>query len=270
MESENLKDVIKQRYGKIAEQNKPTENNFACGCSGNSCCSTEEYSDFSDDYSNLEGYVADADMGLGCGLPTQFAGILPGHHVLDLGSGAGNDCFVARAIVGKSGLVTGLDFTDAMLIKARENAEKLGYTNVQFVKGDIEEMPFENDTFDVIVSNCVLNLVPDKHKAFSEMMRVLKPGGHFCVSDVVVRGELPQSVIRDAELYAGCIAGAMEWEAYLQLVLDHGFTDMKVHTSKQITLPNEFLATYLNEQEVEEYKSNKAGLFSITVTGYKK
>lgn len=263
MESEELKDVIKQRYSKIVEQNT------GCGCSSGSCCSTEEYSDFSDDYTNLEGYVADADMGLGCGLPTQYSGIEPGHHVLDLGSGAGNDCFIARAIVGETGKVTGLDFTDAMIVKSRENAAKLGYTNVEFVKGDIESMPFGDNFCDVIVSNCVLNLVPDKDKAFSEIMRVLKPGGHFCVSDVVVKGELPESVIRDAELYAGCISGALQWDAYLDLIVKHGFRDMKVHTSKQIDLPDEFLATYLKEEDIAEYKAKKAGLFSITVSAYK-
>jgi len=263
MESENLKDVIKQRYSKIANQEMQN-----C-CSSSSCCSSDEYSDFSDDYSKLEGYVEDADMGLGCGLPTQYAGILPGHHVLDLGSGAGNDCFVARAIVGEQGKVTGLDFTDAMLDKAKINAQKLGYTNVEFVKGDIEHMPFGDNFCDVIVSNCVLNLVPDKDKAFSEMMRVLKPGGHFCVSDVVVKGELPESVLRDAELYAGCISGALQWDEYLELIIKHGFNDMKVHTSKQISLPDDFLATYLSEADLKDYKEKNAGLFSITVTGYK-
>ncbi|HLN53454.1 MAG TPA: arsenite methyltransferase [Lentimicrobium sp.] len=261
MNSDDLKDVIKNRYSKIAQQNS------GCGCS-TGCCS-EEYSDFSDDYTQLEGYEPDADLGLGCGIPTQYAGIEPGNHVLDLGSGAGNDCFVARAIVGEKGKVTGIDFTDAMLVKARENAAKLGYSNVEFIKGDIENMPLENNLVDVIVSNCVLNLVPDKDKAFSEMMRVLKPGGHFCVSDVVVKGQLPDSVIKDAELYAGCISGALQWDEYLDVIKRHGFTGIKVHTSKQIELPYEFLAAYLNENDIADYKVKNAGLFSITVTGIK-
>ncbi len=261
MNSDDLKNVIKNRYSKIAQQNS------GCGCS--SGCCTEEYSDFSDDYTKLEGYEPDADLGLGCGIPTQYAGIKAGDHVLDLGSGAGNDCFVARAIVGETGKVTGIDFTDAMLIKARENATKLGYTNVEFVKGDIESMPLSNDTVDVIVSNCVLNLVPDKDKAFSEIFRVLKKGGHFCVSDVVVQGQLPESVIKDAELYAGCIAGALQWDEYIDLIKKHGFENIEIHTSKQIDLPYEFLAAYLKEEEINEYKRRNAGLFSITVTGYK-
>ncbi len=263
MNSDDLKKVIKNRYSKIVAQNS------GCGCSTGGCCS-EEFSDFSDDYTKLEGYVPDADLGLGCGIPTQYANIKPGDHVLDLGSGAGNDCFVARAIVGETGNVTGIDFTDAMLIKARENAVKLGYTNVEFVKGDIENMPLENGLVNVIVSNCVLNLVPDKDKAFSEMMRVLKPGGHFCVSDVVVKGELPESVIKDAELYAGCIAGALQWDDYLDVIKRHGFTGIKVHTSKQIDLPYEFLAAYLTPAQIKEYQEKKVGLFSITVTGEKK
>lgn len=261
MNSDDLKNVIKNRYSKIAQQNS------GCGCTSG-CCS-EEYSDFSDDYTKLEGYEPEADLGLGCGIPTQYAGIEPGDHVLDLGSGAGNDCFVARAIVGETGKVTGIDFTDAMLIKARENAVKLGYNNVEFVKGDIENMPLENDLVNVIVSNCVLNLVPDKEKAFSEIMRVLKPGGHFCVSDVVVKGQLPESVIKDAELYAGCIAGALQWDEYIDVIKRHGFTGITVHTSKQIELPYEFLAAYLSEKDIEDYKSKHAGLFSLTVTGFK-
>jgi arsenite methyltransferase len=261
MDSDDLKNVIKNRYRKIAQQNT------GCGCTSG-CCS-EEYSDFSDDYTHLEGYEPEADLGLGCGIPTKYADIKPGDHVLDLGSGAGNDCFVARAIVGETGRVTGIDFTDAMLIKARENATKLGYTNVDFIKGDIENMPLESGIVNVIVSNCVLNLVPDKDKAFSEMMRVLQPGGHFCVSDVVVKGELPESVIKDAELYAGCISGALQWDDYLDLIKRHGFGEIKVHTSKQIELPQEFLASYLNESQIDEYKAKSAGLFSITVTGKK-
>lgn len=269
MESEELKDVIKQRYSKIVQQNETSE--FACGCSSG-CCSgetKEEYSNFADDYTQVEGYEKDADLGLGCGLPTQYAGIERGHHVLDLGSGAGNDCFVARAIVGEEGKVAGIDFTDAMLIKARENAAKLGYTNVEFIKGDIENMPISDNSFDVIVSNCVLNLVPDKDKAFTEMMRVLKHGGHFCVSDVVVKGTLPESVLRDAELYAGCISGALPWDEYIDLIKRHGFKNVTIHTSKQISLPDEFLSFYLNENEITEYKEKQTGLFSITVSAVK-
>lgn len=268
MKDDELKDVVKDRYSRIAEQSKSQNESSCCGSGG--CCSVENYTVFSDSYEALEGYHADADLGLGCGLPTQYAGIEKGDHVLDLGSGAGNDCFVARSIVGEEGKVTGIDFTDAMLDKARENALKLGYTNVHFVKGDIEDMPITANDVDVIVSNCVLNLVPDKHKAFSEIMRVLKIGGHFCVSDVVVKGILPESILHDATMYAGCVAGALEWEEYINIIKEHGFQDIIVHTSKQIFLPDEILLQYLNEEELKDYRSGGAGLYSITVSGYKK
>lgn len=268
MKEDELKEVVKLRYSKIAEQTKSQNESSCCGSGG--CCSVENYTVFSDSYEELEGYHAEADLGLGCGLPTQYAGIEKGHHVLDLGSGAGNDCFVARSIVGEEGRVTGIDFTDAMLVKARENATKLGYTNVEFIKGDIEDMPLPDGSIDVIVSNCVLNLVPDKHKAFSEIMRVLKNGGHFCVSDVVVKGKLPESIIHDATMYAGCIAGALEWEDYTELIKAHGFQDVTIHTSKQIFLPDEILLQYLNEEELKVYHNGSTGLYSITISGYRK
>lgn len=161
-EKENIKELVKKKYGAIANRDIQMAPLSCCGSSG--CCSGLEFSMIGDEYQNVEGYNPDADLGLGCGIPTQFAGIKKGDHLLDLGSGAGNDCFVARAIVGDTGKVTGLDFSDAMVHRAVENAQKLGYSNIVFVKGDIEEMPFPDSTFDVIVSNCVLNLVPDKKK----------------------------------------------------------------------------------------------------------
>jgi ubiquinone/menaquinone biosynthesis C-methylase UbiE len=222
-----------------------------------------------DDYQNLEGYNPDADLGLGCGIPTQFAGIRKGDHVLDLGSGAGNDCFVARALTGETGHVTGLDFTDEMLVKARLNASKLGFNNVEFVKGDIEEMPLPDNKFDVILSNCVLNLVPDKTKAFSEIMRVLKPGGHFCVSDVVIKGNLPDKIRQDAEMYVGCVSGALEMDDYMRIIQEQGFKDVTIHKQKNIDLPEEVLVNYISREDIIEYKNSGAGIFSITVTGFK-
>src|SRR5512133_1279726 len=161
MNAEELKLVVKEKYGQIAEQS-PDEK--SCGC-GSSCCgSGVDYTVFSENYESKEGYNPEADLNLGCGIPTDYAGIKKGDHVLDLGSGAGNDCFVARSIVGDEGKVTGLDFTEAMIDKANENLGKLGFKNVEFVRGDIEEMPLPENNFDVVVSNCVLNLVPDKNK----------------------------------------------------------------------------------------------------------
>ncbi len=202
-------------------------------------------------------------------MPTEFAGIKKGDNVLDLGSGAGNDCFVVRAIVGETGKVTGLDFVDAMLAKANENNKKLGYTNIEFIKGDIEEMPSPENKFDVVVSNCVLNLVPDKNKAFTEIMRVLKPNGHFCVSDVVIKGKLPERLRKDAEMYAGCVSGAVEMNEYLEIIKKQGFKNISVHKQKEISIPAGILANHLNYEELESFKNGKIGILSITVSAIK-
>jgi SAM-dependent methyltransferase len=218
-----------------------------------------------DDYSQVEGYVPDADLGLGCGLPTQFAKIKEGDTVIDLGSGAGNDCFIARAETGAAGKVIGIDFTPAMIVKAKANAENLGYTNVEFRQGDIDNMPVAADVADVIVSNCVLNLVPDKAKVFKEMYRVLKPGGHFSISDIVLVGELPGNLKKDAEMYAGCVAGAIQKKAYLELIQASGFENMVLQKEKPIVIPADILKNYLNEDEMADFKAGHTGIFSITV-----
>ncbi|MFY9153804.1 MAG: arsenite methyltransferase [Prolixibacteraceae bacterium] len=267
MKAEDLKHVVQEKYGEIAKQSLLLNKTSCCG-STESCCDVD-YTIFSDDYSGQEGYNPDADLGLGCGLPTEFAGIKKGDHVLDLGSGAGNDCFVARALAGEEGRVTGLDFTDAMLEKARINTEKLGYTNVGFVKGDIEEMPLPDETYDVVISNCVLNLVPDKEKAFAQMYRVLKPGGHFCISDVVLNGTLPKNLQEAAEMYAGCVSGAILKPDYLQIISNQGFSETKVRKEKQIHIPDEILANYLSPDELADFKTSGVGIFSITVTASK-
>jgi arsenite methyltransferase len=267
MSKDDLKRIVKEKYGEIANQTKLQNETSCCGSSG--CCSTVDYVVFSESYKNLDGYNPEADLGLGCGIPTRFAGIKKGDHVLDLGSGAGNDCFVARALVGEAGNVTGLDFTDAMLVKADENNIKLGYTNVHFVKGDIESMPLPDDYYDVVVSNCVLNLVPDKNKAFSEMSRVLKPDGHFCVSDVVIKGNLPEKLRADAEMYVGCVSGAIEMDEYLGLIKLNGFKNIQIHKQKEISLPDEVLKNCLSTDEIARFKIGGTGVFSITVSGYK-
>jgi ubiquinone/menaquinone biosynthesis C-methylase UbiE len=265
MKSEELKQIVKEKYGKIAEQNSEEKS-----CCGSSCCGPEvDYSVFSEDYKNKEGYNPDADMSLGCGIPTDYAGIKAGDHVLDLGSGAGNDCFVARAIVGEIGKVTGLDMTEQMISKAKENCAKLGFTNVEFVAGEIEEMPFGEKIYDVVISNCVLNLVPDKTKAFREIFRVLKPGGHFCVSDVVIKGALSDKMKKDAEMYAGCVSGASEMNEYLKIVEDSGFVIVKVHKQKEIKLPDSLLSEYNDVNELKSFHAGDTGIFSITVSASK-
>ena len=263
----DIKQIIKEKYGEIAKQTK--EQNAPSCCGTVSCGSVVDYSVFSEKYDNLQGYNPDADLGLGCGLPTEYAGILPGNSVLDLGSGAGNDCFVARALVGDNGYVAGIDFTEAMIEKARENARKLGFTNVDFIQGDIEDIPVRFGVVDVVISNCVLNLVPDKPKAFSEIFRVLKPGGHFCISDVVLQGELPVGVRENAAMYAGCVSGALPREEYLRIIKDAGFVNVDVKKEKKIDLPDELLLLYMSSYELEKSKTGETGIFSITVTGKK-
>ena len=267
LQEENIKDVVRSKYNQIANQSKQVNESSCCGSTG--CCDTVDYVVFADDYKNMEGYNKDADLGLGCGLPTEFADIKKGDTVLDLGSGAGNDCFVARSIVGEEGRVVGLDFAPAMLRKARENADKLGFANVEFIKGDIEDMPIDSETVDVIVSNCVLNLVPDKYKAFSHMFRVLKNGGHFCVSDVVLLGDLPESLVKDAEMYAGCVSGAIQKDDYLKIIEDAGFTNIRVQKQKTIHIPDEILNKYMTEKELSDFRKGDTGIYSVTVSAGK-
>ena len=267
MKAEDLKLIVKEKYSEIANQSKEENESSCCGTG---CCSTVDYAVFSDSYTNLEGYNPEADLGLGCGLPTEFAQIKQGDTVIDLGSGAGNDCFVARALVGESGKVIGIDMTEAMIEKARLNASKLNYTNVEFRLGDIEKMPITANIADVVISNCVLNLVPDKNKAFSEIFRVLKPGAHLSVSDVVLKGDLPDKIKQTAEMYAGCVSGAMQKDEYLKVMSDNGLVNIKVQKEKAITIPDEILLTYLSQQEIDEYRKSGAGILSITVYAEKK
>ncbi|MBL7832174.1 MAG: arsenite methyltransferase [Saprospiraceae bacterium] len=264
--SELLKNLVKEKYSEIANQTKLQNETSCCGVGG---CSTVDYAVFADDYSKLKGYNSDADLGLGCGLPTEFAQIKAGDVVVDLGSGAGNDCFVAREIAGESGKIIGIDMTDAMIEKARENADKLGFNNVEFRHGDIEQIPMGANKADVVVSNCVLNLVPDKNKAFKEIYRILKPGGHFSISDVVIKGELPEKLKNDAEMYAGCVSGAIQMENYLQIITDTGFDQVSVQKEKAIQLPDEILSEYLTPEEISEYRNGSVGIYSITVYGSK-
>ena len=259
---EQIKEMVKQKYSEIALQNKETNQSSCCG-SGS--CSTEIYNIMSDDYTKMEGYDANADLGLGCGLPTQFAKIKKGDFIVDLGSGAGNDCFVARAETGETGKVIGIDFTPAMIEKARVNADKLGYNNVEFRQGDIEKMPLTANVADVVVSNCVLNLVPNKKAVFKEIIRVLKPGGHFSISDIVLTGSLPDKIKSAAEMYAGCVASAIDKNEYLSYIKETGFVNIILQKEKPIIVPDDILKNYLTEEETDVYKRNPTVIFSITV-----
>jgi len=263
---EDVKKIVREKYGQIAKESAETEKKDSCGCG---CGCSDTYTIFSESYTGKEGYDPDADLGLGCGIPTDFVHIRKGDVVIDLGSGAGNDCFVARALVGEEGKVIGIDMTKEMIELARKNAEKLGYKNVQFRYGDIENMPVTSKKADVVISNCVLNLVPDKDMAVSEICRVLKVGGHFCISDIILKGELPEKIRNAAEMYAGCVSGAMEREKYMELIAKMGFINITIHKEKEIFIPDNVLAEYLTIEEIEAFRKSGTGVFSITISGEK-
>ena len=262
METKNLKDIVREKYSQIALNEKQVNQSSCCGATTSS---EEVYNIMSDDYSELDGYAEDADLGLGCGLPTQFANIQPGDTVVDLGSGAGNDCFIARHETGPTGKVIGIDFTPAMIDRARKNVEKLGYNNVEFRQGDIEDMPISDGSVDVVVSNCVLNLLPQKNKIFNEIYRVLNNNGHFSISDIVLVGELPEGLRNDAEMYAGCVAGAIQKQEYLGLIEKAGFHHITIQKEKPIIIPDDILQRYLNDKELQDFTSGTTGIFSISV-----
>lgn len=261
--ADKLKEKVENKYEEISEQSG-SDNKASC-CETGCGCDTVDYAVFADDYSSIEGYNKEADLGLGCGLPTEHASISKGDTVVDLGSGAGNDCFVARQLVGKEGRVIGLDMTEKMIEKANKNVEKLGFSNVEFVLGDIEAMPLEGSIADVVVSNCVLNLVPDKKKAFSETFRILKKGGHFSISDIVTTGDIPESLKEEAEMYVGCVSGAILKEEYLAIVENAGFKKLNLQAEKEINLPYEVLEKHLSENEIEEFRNSGIGIYSITL-----
>ena len=263
MSNENpVKELVKKRYGQIALQNREQNLSSCCGAGG---CSTDSASIMADDYSKLQGYNPDADLGLGCGLPTQFARIKKGDVVVDLGSGAGNDAFIARHETGDTGKIIGIDFTPAMIDRARQNASVRGFNNVEFREGDIDNMPVAGNFADVVVSNCVLNLVPNKKQVFAEIFRVLKQGGHFSISDIVLEGDLPAEIREAAEMYAGCVSGAVQKKTYLDLIREAGFTNITIQKEKQITVPDNILKQYLSDAQFAAFKNSGAAIKSITV-----
>ena len=281
MESENensqkLKDLVRKKYSEIAEKSDRGDVPDCCGPAG--CCETATgnqtvsgtcFDIMAESYEGLAGHLPDADLSLGCGLPVDFADLKPGQSVLDLGSGAGNDIFIARSIVGDKGRLTGLDFSEAMTRKAGANAEKMGYDNIYFITGDIEDMPLETGGFDVVLSNCVLNLVPDKKSAFSEIFRVLKSGGLFSISDIVLEGSIPESIQEAAEAYVGCVSGAMQKEEYLEIVRAGGFPDVTIRKEREIVIPQEWFVQLLGEQQTTTLDTLSFRVLSITLNGKK-
>ena len=260
MESTLIKESVKKAYTEVLEER-------GSGCCGTDCCSSGDT--MAEDYSAQEGYVKEADYALGCGIPTKFADIKEGDTVLDLGSGAGNDVFIASKITGDKGKVIGLDMTEAMINKANQNKEKLGIENVEFRPGDIEDMPVDDNSIDVVLSNCVMNLVPDKKRAFSEMYRVIRPGGHFTISDIVITGELPDKVRHAAEMYAACVSGAVQKEEYINIIRDCGFTNVNILKEKIIDISDDTMLDLISEDELKEHKKSGTKILSITVSGIK-
>jgi arsenite methyltransferase len=256
-----LHELVRERYGAVARA--------STSCCGPSCCGSEASGIgldlIGDAYGGVEGHVAEADLALGCGVPTRHAGVREGDTVLDLGAGAGNDVFIARRIVGASGHVIGVDMTPEMIARAKANAAKLGYANVEFREGQIEALPVTDASVDVVISNCVLNLVPDKRRAFEEIRRVLRPGGRFCISDLVATAELPREIAEVAALYVGCVAGALPEERYLAVVRDAGFSAVTVAERKPIVLDEELLTEHLSPDALQRFRRSGVGLASITV-----
>ena len=263
---DQLREMVRQKYAEIVTTSPSN-------CCTPSCDSGDQakevFNMIGDAYDGVSGYVADADLGLSCGVPVEHAGLRSGQTVLDLGSGAGLDVFVARSEVGESGHVIGVDMTAEMIARARENTKKSGFDNVEFRLGEIEHLPVPSNSIDVVISNCVLNLVPDKQRAFAEIFRVLKPGGHFCISDIVSSQELPDWLKGIAEAYAGCVSGAIPKGDYLDLIKETGFSQVVVASERRIHVPAELVTKSLTSEQQEEAADKDLHVISVTVTAVK-
>ncbi len=256
--NDEIKKMVRDKYAGIAIRSSKEAGSCGCGCSD-----ALDYSIMSEDYSSVKGYAPEADLGLGCGLPTEYAFIRPGDTVIDMGSGAGNDCFIAARQTGELGRIIGIDMTDAMVDKARENASRLGWSNVEFRLGEIENTGLEDNIADVVISNCVFNLAPDKSAAFRETFRILRPGGHLSISDIVTDGILPAALLKDAEMYAGCVAGALREDQYFKIVRETGFRDITVMKKRKIQLPSALTDSFGVTDELS--REDGPGIYSITV-----
>ena len=270
MKQEEIKKVVRERYASVARE-------------GGSCCSSSCCGSGAKDISRRIGYDDEdltcvpegANLGLGCWNPLALASLKEGETVLDLGSGAGFDCFLAAKKVGKGGKVIGVDMTPDMIDRARENARKGNYTNVEFRLGEIENLPAADNSVDVVISNCVINLAPDKSRVFKEAFRVLKPGGRLMISDIVLLKELPGSIRESMEAYISCIAGAMMKDEYLNTIKNAGFKDLKV--LDETKFPIEFLSNDPIGKEIieklkmpiDELKEIGESFVSIRVQGRK-
>jgi arsenite methyltransferase len=271
-DQENIKKAVQERYGKIAEEaSSCCGPKSSCGCGSSSSRDVSASIGYSGE--QMQSVPSDANLGLGCGNPVAIASLKPGETVLDLGSGAGFDCFLAANQVGKNGKIIGVDMTPAMISKARQNAKKGEYTNVEFRLGEIENLPAADNSVDVIISNCVINLAPDKAKVFAEAYRVLKPGGRFMISDLVVLKELPEVIRESVQAYVGCIAGALLKDDYLKTVEKTGYKNIKVISEKTYPigdyLDDPMIQSFLKQFGNDEAKEAAASVVSITLTGIK-
>lgn len=267
MNNNEKKELVKHRYNELALYGDSTVIKRCCATSPKG--PSIKVFTMNEDYSNLKGYEAEADLGFGCGIPTQYADIILGDTVVDLGSGAGNDCFIARSVVGENGQVIGIDFSPQMVERARKNANRQGYTNVKFIEADIEHIPLPDAVADVVVSNCVLNLLPEKNIIFKEIFRILKTGGHFCISDVMLKGFFPKDFIDNAAMYAACISSATQMDEYMEEIVKADFKSITIDKTKKIEIPDDVLEEHLSKEAIAEYNTGNMGVYSITVTGMK-
>jgi arsenite methyltransferase len=263
--ADDLKKNVSEFYGSLARETDAS----GCGCGPTACCGVSPGESMSESYAGKEGYVAEADLGLGCGIPDEFADLQPGQTVLDLGSGAGNDAFVARSAVGETGRVIGVDMTSDMLARARANAAARGFNNVEFRLGEIEHLPVDSNTVDRILSNCVLNLVPDKDAAHREMFRVLKAGGRFSVSDIAMEGDVSPEIRQAASLYVGCISGAVSREAMTTSLQAAGFADVAMPKVVVYPLDRQMIKDFLPAGADADKLLAGVQVYKVTVTGVK-
>jgi SAM-dependent methyltransferase len=263
--AEEIKDSLKERYTDIAYQSEEFIEE-ECGC-GSGCGCHSGATDV--EYYDEPGYHPYADLGLGIGMPTRYAEIKEGQTIVDLGAGAGMDSFLAREITGPAGKVIGIDMTERMVEKARKNAEIAGYNNVEFRLGDIEKLPLSDKTAHVVLGNGIMNMVPEKKQAFSEIYRILKHHGNLSLSEIMVKGDMPKGLKIDAEMYVGCMAGSMNLEEYIQVLSDCGFEEITVKEEKKLELPDAMLHYYLPPEEAREFREGAPGIYSVTLTAEK-
>jgi SAM-dependent methyltransferase len=274
MNKEETRKIVRERYAKIVKPNS------SCCTPAKSCCGS---TNLTQEISKKMGYTEEelkavpegANLGLGCGNPVALASLKEGETVLDLGSGAGFDCFLAANRVGDKGRVIGIDMTPEMLEKARDNARKGNYANVEFRLGEIESLPVADNSVDAVISNCVINLSPDKKRVFSEVFRALKPGGRLMISDIVLLKELPDFVKNSIEAYIGCVSGALLKDEYIRTIKAAGFQDVRI--IDETSFPMEFIANDPTVKEVienlkippEKMREVASSIMSIKVYGIK-